>query len=272
MSLRLGLIGNNISYSLSPRIFEWGLRFAGLQGSYTLLDIAPTEFDEFCRSELRRFDGLNVTIPYKLRARELCTELTPTSIATGAVNVLSIRRDTIKGFNTDIGGLRFALGMLVGDLNITSILIIGGGGAARAVIFTASELYRKAAITVATRRRVSELGASHSVIHFTTLEALGGDLTSFNLIVQCTPVGSTNMPGFPTLLPPKFDSKSVVLDLIYAPRQTDFIKCAAVAGARVANGMTMLLGQAAEAFHEWTGETFPLSAAHVEFSEFINLT
>ncbi len=264
--LRLGVLGERISYSLSPAIFEWAFHETGVEGEYRIYDVPPPEMQSFLHSGA--FDGLNVTTPYKEQAANECIEFSPAARLTGAVNVLTSTARGLMGENTDVAGFQFALRDLVGAaFQPELILVIGSGGAARAALYGLSDLYSGARVEVATRnlaRAQITLNpllsrfASSSVIEVQTAAHF---LRDFDLVVQATPVGSTKLPGSPLPERLNFREGAAVLDMIYAPRKTGFLERAEECGARTQNGLVMLIAQAAASFQLWTGREFPLDKA-----------
>ncbi len=262
MSYRLGLIGRNISYSLSPQIHEWGLRTLRLQGEYQIYDIAAEEIEPLLRKG--EWDGLNVTVPYKTDVIRYCSRVTLTAQAARAANCVYREQDAIIGDNFDGAGFRFALNSLNNrERVLQSALIIGSGGAARAVAANLIADYPKLSITIVARnpeaaRQLISLSERMAIV---TVDEMKCTAIIYDLVVQATPIGSVNTPGLPLDGPLPITSDSLVMDSIYAPRKTDFLKQAEQRGARIMNGLPMLIGQAAASFTRWTGQIFPLEQA-----------
>jgi shikimate dehydrogenase len=265
--LALGVLGENISYTLSPRIFEWAFREAGVEGEYRVFDLPLDKVRDFL-TQHRDWDGLNVTTPYKQMAYENCANLSAEAVATQAVNTIQRGREGLEGFNTDVAGFRSALERLVGeDFHPRNTLVIGSGGAARAVMLGLSAKHRNVRME-ATSRDIEKAGKqldslfqmfpSHSCLD---LETASHFLRDFDLVIQASPVGGANLPGCPLREPLKFKVGAVVIDLIYAPRKTRFLDYAEQSGARIQNGLPMLIAQAAESFRILTGFAFPLEKA-----------
>jgi shikimate dehydrogenase len=263
MFYRFGLLRESSTPSLSPFIFEWAFRQAGLQGEYRLLAVAAADLPT-CLADCN-WDGLNVTVPHKTRAFELCQEVTARAKNAGAVNTLFRKDGVLWGDNTDIAGFQFALKRFINDRIPQHILLLGSGGAGRAVLVALTELYPKAEITITSRtpelaeEKIAMVGTSPRRI--ISVEDAAYNLESFDLIIQATPVGSGRVPGVPLPLPLKFAPDSAVFDLIYLPRRTFFLQSAESCGARVDNGLVMLIAQAAASFEIWTGTPFPIELA-----------
>lgn len=264
MHYRLGLLGRHIAYSLSPQIHRWALEQCSLQGEYELHDVALDAARELIAG--RQWHGLNVTVPHKTAISGICGELTRTAARIGAVNTLFQQDGIIWGDSTDAAGFAAALRFQCGERRFARPLIIGAGGAARAVLIALVEQFGCRHVTIAARNPAAttlrlnalQLCTDWRVI---ALADCGSDLSVYDLVVQATPVGGTRQPGTPLPGAAEFGHDAVVMDLIYASRRTEFLNQAAAAGAAVQNGLPMLIAQAATAFEKWTGHQFPLQRA-----------
>ena len=263
MYFRCGLLGEHISFSLSPRIFEWGLRACGLEGEYRLYDLPPNRAREVAGHS--GWHGLNVTTPYKCAALDWCHGLTERARAAGAVNVLLRRDDAVWGDNTDVCGCEYALKRHSNALSeIPRALIIGSGGAARAVLLALNQVFAPLHVSMASRdpqAAAARLGlvTSHlSQVQYLSFSAAAEQLDSFDMVVQATPVEC------PLSEPLHFRRGALVRDLVYAPRLTRVLQAAARSGAQTENGLIMLIAQAAASFEIWTERTFPLERALAE--------
>ena len=234
---KLGLIGKNISYSFSQNYFERKFKTLGLTNiSYSLFDLENISLVEelFASEELR---GFNVTIPYKEKIIPYLDELSPEAGEIGAVNTVLINNGKKKGFNTDVFG--FEKTLLKFNKNHQSALILGDGGAAKAVKF----ILNKHQISFITISRNGEY----------SFDNLNDEMVkNCDLIVQCTPVGTfpqvTDCLNFP------FDALSethLVIDLIYNPKETKFLRKAREQNAVTVNGENMLEQQAEKAWEIW---------------------
>lgn len=263
---QLGLIGWPLGHSLSPRLHAAALSAAGLQGQY---DLYPVENTRSCGMHLKRMIekirsgellGLNVTIPHKQHMLDLVDELSPTAAAIGAVNTLFLHDGQVWGDNTDAPGFYLDLEnhfSLPTDAAEQKALVLGAGGSARAVVYALA--VRGWQVTVAARRveqaeeLIGDLGESGSGMRTCEL-AVGSLPADARLIVNTTPVGmqpNADASPWPVGLP--FPTAACLYDLVYAPRQTLLVRSALNAGMSAANGLGMLVEQAALAFEIWTG-------------------
>ena len=216
--------------------------------------------------------GANVTVPHKQAVVALCDNLTAEAELVGAVNTLAWTTEGLLGDNTDAAGLVDALTAEVAVAPGDRLVVLGSGGAARAVAVAAGRL--KAHLTVVARRpdaaaEVARLGAAAGAVAGEAVDladeaALTEAVGAGRLIVNATPLG---MEG--ERLPEAFHqlrADQVAYDLIYDPPYTPFLRSAADAGAGSHHGIGMLVAQAAASYRRWTGREAPtgvMSAAAV---------
>ena len=255
-----------MAYSLSPLIHRWALKAAGLRGDYIVYDVDAEDARRLVRSG--DWDGLNVTIPFKTLALDWCDSLTDTARRARSVNTLFRRDGKIIGDSTDGLGFFFALRQLSdAPIPFERALIVGSGGAARAILQamreskSASETSLASRDPVRARRDLTDMLPENSAVEVLSPSDAASRLNRFDLIVQATPVGSESLPGLPLPSPLIFKSGARVMDLIYAPLQTEFLRIAEEQGAHVQNGLPMLIGQAAASCEMWTSAVFPRERA-----------
>jgi shikimate dehydrogenase len=261
MTDRYAVFGNPIAHSKSPRIHAL---FAAQTGQDLRYDALLTPLDGFAAA-VREFvaaggRGANVTVPFKEEAFRLATELTPRARAAGAVNTLSFAAGAIHGDNTDGAGLVRDLTANLGcSLAGKRILLLGAGGAARGVILPLLE-EKPAALHIANRTaaKAEELAVAFG-ISGGGFDALAGQ--TFDLVINATSAGLSDA----TLPLPAgvFAPGCLAYEMLYG-RETPFMAQARAARARVADGLGMLVEQAAEAFFIWRGvrpDTAPVLAA-----------
>jgi shikimate dehydrogenase len=264
---RYAVFGNPISHSQSPRIHALFAAQTGQEMSYEAL-LAPVEgfvtaVQLFIQAGGK---GANVTVPFKEEAFRLAQTLTPRAQAAGAVNTLTFDGDSITGDNTDGAGLVRDLKANLGfDLAGKRILLLGAGGAARGVILPLLQ-EQPSLLTIANRteEKAFRLALEFSGRAANLPEACGfGQLAgkSFDLVINAT---STGLSEIALPLPPNlFAPRGLAYEMVYG-RQTQFMKQARAEACRVADGLGMLVEQAAEAFHLWRGvrpATAPVLAA-----------
>lgn len=263
------VIGHPIAHSKSPWIHQ---AFAQQFNKPLLYDrtLAPLEGFVATLQQLKQagYRGANVTVPFKFEAFAACQQLTPRAQYAGAVNTLSFQADMLSGDNTDgVGLVNAMMQHCQVALGGKDILILGAGGAAQGVLLpilaqgpaSLTLANRTVAKALAMQQHFADLANEHAVkLHACAFDALHGDYT---VIINATSAGlqSDALP-LPDAL---FSPNTLAYDMMYG-RETAFMAQARAAGAQVADGLSMLVEQAAEAFFVWHGlrpETAPVLAA-----------
>ena len=250
------LIGWPAAHSRSPLIHHYWLRKLGIAGGYNIEAVPPEGFAEFVlHLSTHGFVGANVTIPHKERALILSKPDARAS-AVGAANTLWYEGDELRSTNTDIEGFINNLDACAPGWDAASdALVLGAGGAARAVVFGLIERGIKrvhlANRTVGRARALADqFGASLDPVSW---DAISDLLPRAGLLVNTTSLGMQGQPPLEVdvgLLPPH----AVVADLVYAPLQTPLLSAARARGLKSADGLGMLLHQAVRGFELWFGQ------------------
>ena len=253
------LIGHPVSHSLSPVIHSAAYRELDLDWHYAVMDVLESDLDAVLGTiDSDRLVGANVTIPYKQAVFERVDVLTDTAQAVGAVNTLYRRNDQLVGHNTDVAGFIQPLGELSGRRwTDERALVLGAGGAARAVAHALTRVLKFKNVAVTARREATARAIPGvSVVDWNERARAAADV---DLIVNTTPVGmAPNGDASPLPDDLGFSTNQIVYDLIYAPERTRLLDAAAAHGATIIGGLPMLIGQAAEAFRIWTGRDMPI--------------
>ncbi|MCQ9206981.1 MAG: shikimate dehydrogenase [Omnitrophica bacterium] len=275
-----GLLGETIGYSLSHHMHNAAFSELGLEAEYKIFDIPESGLgDFFSRVKAGTISGCNVTIPYKERALAFIESLSPAVRAIGALNTIVREDGKVVGHNTDYHGFVKSLrGRASGDLGFEpeekSAFVFGAGGAAKAVVYSLLILgAKKIAIADMDIKKAETLAASvvekqkgNALITVVQDEAQYDEFISrSDLLVNATPCGISK--GDAPLFDYKFIDKTLaVFDLIYA-KDTPLVMEAKLRGAKVINGLNMLLYQAARSFELWTGNEAPLDAMRKALSD-----
>lgn len=252
---KYALTGHPLGHTMSPfihsRLFELSQRNA----LYSVCDCPPESFDNCFKSNLRNINGFNVTIPYKQTVIPLLDRLDSDAEFYGAVNCVACGEHAV-GYNTDAYGFCAALDSAGISLE-GSVLVLGNGGAARTVAFEAAR--RGCKVTIASRSDKGQvlakelerrLGCEIEVLRFSQI--IGG----YDLVVNATPVGMFPHTYECVLEKEQLRGSKALMDLIYNPQQTVLVKYANELGMKVAQGMEMLVWQAARAHEIWYGASF----------------
>ena len=253
---RYAVVGHPIAHSKSPTIHRLFAQATGQHIEYTAIESAPDAFaDTLARFVAQGGKGLNVTLPFKVEACELATDPMPTAVLAGAANCLAFKGDRIEAHNFDGVGLVTDLATHHGaQLKGRRVLVLGAGGATRGALPALADA-GPAILAVANRTadKARDL-QTHFAPHF-ALQAGGFDDfagESFDVIINAT---STGLSDQALPLPPGlFAPGALAYDMVYGKGLTPFMRQAQAAGVtRWADGLGMLVEQAAEAFALWRG-------------------
>lgn len=250
-----GVLGWPVRHSRSPRLHNFWLNRHGIDGAYLPLPVAPADFAGAVRGLAAcGFRGANVTIPHKEAAFALCDEIDDVARAAGAVNTLIFEDGRIRGTNTDgagfIANLR-AHGIAPED---GPCLLLGAGGAARAIAASLLALGVAVSITNRSPARAEALAAALPGVRVLPWEGREAALAEHALVVNTTSLGMQGQP------PLELDLSAApaglaVADIVYVPLQTPLLAAAQARNLRTAGGLGMLLHQAVPGFVAWFGVT-----------------
>jgi len=250
-----GIIGWPVEHSRSPRLHGFWLQRHGIDGAYVPLPIRPEAFALAVRGlAAAGFAGANVTAPHKLAAFEICDTVEASARRAGAVNTLVFQDGRITGRNTD--GIGFIANLRAHGVDPAAgpALVLGAGGAARAVIAALQDI--GVSVTVANRTRARADGLARDLPGLEVIDwsarsaALGGQV----LLVNTTSLGMHGNPQLELDLDAAAGGLAVA-DIVYVPLETPLLAAAHAHGLRAVEGLGMLLHQAVSGFAAWFGVT-----------------
>jgi len=249
--MRFGLIGKKLGHSFSKGYFTSKFEQLGLPHQYELFELP--EIGEFPKlwEQYPDLHGLNVTIPYKQEVIPYLQTLSPAAAQVGAVNTILKTADGLVGHNTDIIGFHQSLLKKLGGFQPTHALILGTGGAARAVLYVLREEMKVKHIQAVSRNPKSDFQGI-PVVTYEELNQVALDY--FQLVIHTTPLGTyPEVEGYPSIPYACFGQweNAWAIDLVYNPAFTVFLQKAHDHGANTQNGMDMLVGQAEAAWTIW---------------------
>ena len=267
----VGLIGYPVEHSLSPAMHNSAFTALGLNWCYVPLPVPPERVGEAIAG-LRAlgFVGANVTVPHKEAVMAYLDHVTPEAQAIGAVNTIVVREGLI-GYNTDWQGFLTALSERGFDPQGKRAVVLGAGGAARAVVYALAQAGAQVTVLNRTLARAQALVQDFASLFPSlplcflplTPQTLEEQTAEAHLLVNTTPVGlwpEVDQSIWPEDL--TFPSHLAVFDLVYNPRQTKLLQQARAAGAKAIGGLGMLVHQGAAAFELWTGEKAPVETMY----------
>lgn len=248
-TIHLGVLGKTLGHSLSPEIHEDLLKQQNIRGSYQKYEMDEQEVRQILDvMKKEHVIGMNVTIPYKEVVYRLVDKLDEHAEAIGAVNTILIEDGVSYGYNTDYIGIISMFHKAGVSLAGKDIVILGSGGAAKALIY-GFHLEGAASITVAARneKAITCLKELFPYIHTCTLT----DISTGDILVNTTPVGMYPHTGESPVGPSIIRQFKIAADIVYNPLITEFLKIAREEGLKIVTGLMMLVDQAIASEEIW---------------------
>lgn len=249
-----GVIGHPVTHSLGPAMHNLALSLTGINGVYLAFDVTDIP-SAITGIRALSIAGISVTVPHKTTVMPYLDAIDDTAAAIGAVNTITNTDNTLTGHNTDAHGAVTALEEQTGSLRGKTVLILGAGGAARAVAYGAAQ--KGATITIANRSRSKgEKLAADLNARFCELSDIPS--VSYDILINTTPVGMhPNTDGIP-ISPDALKPGTTVMDIIYNPLQTRLLREARKRTCETIDGVPMFIHQGARQFALWTGREPPV--------------
>ena len=265
---KLGLLGEKLGHSYSKEIHEIFFKLTGKNASYELIekeiDILPSFIQELREG---KFDGINVTIPYKTEMMEYMDRISDSAEKIGAVNTITVKNGELIGDNTDYFG--FLKTLQLNDINVKDgkVLMLGTGGAAKAVYnVLIDEGAKNIYLATISENDSFEIRKGDRLIHYSEIR----NVRNVNLIVNCTPVGMYPAINMTPLEDVNMINTDCVVDIIYNPEETVLMKKYMERNVKAVNGLIMLIFQAIKSQEIWNDEKYDdeiLQNIHKELSE-----
>lgn len=255
-----GIIGHPVTHSLSPVMHNAAFKAEGIDAKYKFFDIDPSNPDDlanFCyETDLNNIAGFSVTIPYKGQVMDYLDNLDILAKKAGAVNTVKNEDFNLNGYNTDATGAMTALQEKT-EIKGKKALVLGAGGAARAIIYALKEFGADVFIFNRTKEKAEGLAEEFKV---EVIDFLDIKEAEFDIIVNTTTVGSFPNTSESLLKANQIKKGSTVMDIITNPIETQLLREAKKAGAETVSGERMLLHQAVGQFEIWLDKPAPFEA------------
>lgn len=262
--IKAGVIGYPISHSLSPYIHGYWLKQYGIDGSYDAIEVLPEHLEQFLKNLGKNgFNGVNITLPHKEKALSIMANVDPFAQFIGAVNTVVVNQEGVLGTNTDFVG--FARSLMLGapqwNPEAGKAVVLGAGGAARAIVFALMSLGVQQIDIINRSQEKAVTIADQMAAHFhvprekfstPAWEDRTTALRAANLLVNTTSLGMKNQPPLEIELQ-HLPITAVVTDIVYNPLETALLAAARARGNHTVDGLGMLLHQAAPGFEAWFG-------------------
>jgi shikimate dehydrogenase len=248
-----GVIGNPVAHSLSPIMHNRAFATTGTNAVY--LAFRVTDLDSAIKGiKALNVKGVSVTVPHKIAVMEYLDDVEETAVKIGAVNTIVHDRGKLIGYNTDWFGAIEALRTRT-SIEGKSVALIGAGGAARAIGFGLKSAGGR--LTILNRSRTTgEHLAGELQADFLPLEACQPG--RYDVLINTTPVGMHPDTAATPIANKELSPEMVVMDIVYNPLETRFLKEADATGCRTINGVDMFVFQGAQQFELWTGQKAPV--------------
>jgi shikimate dehydrogenase len=262
-----GIVGHPVAHSLSPAMYNAAIKHLKIDAEYRIFDIDPSDPENlanFCyETTLNNISGFSVTMPYKQEIMTYMDEYDPLAKIVGCVNTVINDDSRLIGYNTDTIGSMQAL-REKSDLIGRKALVMGGGGAARAIAYGLKEFGTDVFLFNRTMEKAEEIAKEYDML---TIDFRKIQDEDFDIIINATPVGSAPNTEESLLHADQIPSHAVVMDVNTNPVETQLIKEAKKAGAKTVTGERMLLHQAVNQFKLFFNLEAPLEVMEKAMEE-----
>ena len=242
------VIGNPIEHSLSPKLHNYWIKKNNIDAVYDKKQLNKVDIDNIILEvKSGKIDGINVTVPFKQSVIPFLDELTPLAKEAQSVNTIFKENNKIIGHNTDIGGFELALKYINYDVKDKKIFILGAGGVVPSIILSLKKMgVSRIILSNRTKKKAEDLKKIYQDIEIVDW----GEIVDFNIIINATSVGLKSGDEI------KLDyidigPNKLFYDVIYNPKQTNFLSKAKKFGNQIENGKMMFIYQAHQAFAIW---------------------
>ena len=246
------VIGNPIEHSLSPALHNYWIKNNGINAIYEKLQLNEDELEQIIlQVKERKINGINVTVPFKKAVIPYLDELSIEAESTQSVNTISLKNNKVIGHNTDIFGFQTSIKKSEYNLENKEILILGAGGVVPSIIFA---LNKMKPLKIMISNRTKEKAENIKKL-FKNIEIIEwGKISNFDMIINATSLGLKKNDNL-NLNFSSVSKKNFFYDIIYNPRETNFLKIGKNLGSQTLNGKLMFIYQALSAFNIWHGLT-----------------
>ena len=242
------VIGNPIEHSLSPKLHNYWIKKNNIDAVYDKKQLNKVDIDNIILEvKSGKIDGINVTVPFKQSVIPFLDELTPLAKETQSVNTIFKENNKIIGHNTDIGGFELALKYINYDVKDKKIFILGAGGVVPSIILSLKKMgVSRIILSNRTKKKAEDLKKIYQDIEIVDW----GEIADFNIIINATSVGLKSDDEI-KLDYTDIGPNKLFYEVIYNPKQTNFLSKAKKFGNQIENGKMMFIYQAHQAFAIW---------------------
>ena len=244
------VIGNPIELSLSPELHNYWLKNNNIEAIYEKKKLSEDDLGKLIlQIKEKKIDGVNITIPFKKKIISYIDELTLEAESTQSVNTIYLKNDKLIGHNTDIDGFKMSVKRSKFDLTDKKVLILGAGGVVPSIIFALNKM-QASKIIVSNRTKDKAENLKNLFDKLDIIE--WGNIPDFDMIINATSLGLKKEDKI-NLDFSKIGKNKFFYDVIYNPKETNFLKEGKKLGNKTENGKLMFIYQALLAFNVWHG-------------------
>ena len=244
------VIGNPIDHSLSPKIHNYWIEKNNINAVYNKQKLDESDLkDLIFKIKKKEINGINVTVPFKKKIIPFLDSLSPEANETQSVNTVYLKNNNIVGHNTDIDGFKLAIKNLKFDITDKKVFILGAGGVVSSIIYALNKM-KVSEIMISNRTKSKAENLNQLFKNLVVLE--WGELPKFDIIINATSIGLNKDDKF-NLDFTKVGKNKFFYDVIYNPKETNFLKVGKKLGNITENGKLMFIYQAIAAFKIWHG-------------------
>jgi len=246
MSIYAEVIGDPIAHSKSPLIHKFWLKKLGIEADYKLCHILPDKLSEYIENRKKdpQWRGCNVTLPHKIAVMDYVDDPGKVKTSIGAMNTIFRQDGGLIGTNSDAGG--FYAPIAGDDWTGKHAILIGAGGASRAILFALSKA-GIGSVTILARNSFKAMGLLSQFGIKGEILPIDADLPTADLLINASPLGMVGKEALQINLNPLPDH-AIIYDIVYTPLKTELLKQARTRKLLAIDGLDMLIGQAAIAF------------------------
>ncbi len=261
------VIGNPVAHSLSPTIHNAAYEDKKLDFVYVAHQVFDVKNALAGMRALNNFRGMSITIPHKIEAMKYVDEVAAIDHRIGSINTVVNEQGKLIGMGTDGPGAYKAMIDAGVDIDEKHVLILGSGGAARAIAFTIADHAKLARLTILDvdegllQRLTADLNAGTDASitsKLLTEKSLGTAMADAHIVIHCTPVGMHPKPKDSLVPAGFFQPDQIIFDIVYTPLETKLLATAKSFGLKVISGVDMFINQAALQFEQFTGVDAPV--------------
>ena len=244
------VIGNPISHSLSPKLQNYWIKNHNIDAIYEKEKLNEDELEKlFVNMRNKKVNGANVTVPFKKAVIPFLDKLSAEAKSTQAVNTIYLENDKLIGHNTDIDGFELGIRKINYNISNKKIFIIGAGGVVPSIIYALNKM-KVSEISIANRTREKAENLKNLFGELKILE--WGEIPDFDMIINATSIGLKKDDEI-NLNFSSIGKNKLFYDVIYNPKETNFLKIGKELGNATENGKLMFIYQAISAFNVWHG-------------------